>query len=816
MIIYQEPKARFLADVDNNILKKRLVDAFQAKTGSVPRDSYVWADEYSRFATALEKTKVHDDVEIAIEYHISAAGRFRIDVLLAGNDGQTDNGIIIELKAWETADLSDVEDMVFCPIGGGSIRQHPCVQAHKYRGLILRFNEDIKEQDIRLYSAAYLFNLHRRKPEPLEDSRYQRIISDSKLFLANDVAHLRQFLERFVPQKSKKNVIFLIENGRMRPADELVTRISSMLDGNEEFDLIDEQNEAFQYIKHGVLGAKNLKDRLVFVVEGGPGTGKSVIAIRLLAEILKNKRMGFFVAPNKAFRDTLIEFLARGNAGYREDGQALIRSSWSFNDITYEKDGHIDVLIVDEAHRLKDKAYQYKGKSMVEDMVRAARISVFFIDETQRVSWNDSGSVASIARAAQKFKTEFHKPFKLTAQYRCNGSTGYLNWLDDVLQIQETANFENWGDGQYEFSVFDRADELYAALKTKNGRNKARLIAGYSWEWPTQGRKRGTSNKHVQADGLSLPWNYDNENWATSRDGIEQVGCIHTSQGVEFDWLGVLIGADLTFKDGKVIGDPAKRARNDASLKGWKSELQEANDDQDKRKAVLDKVQEIIKNTYKVLLSRGRMGCYVWCADAGLREYLKYRLALASSAANTKLEPLLPSIHHQTETVEFYPYVPQIISDPGQEKFVSLVPLYSLEAAAGSFGEPDATDCLGWVKAPPGVKINQRHFVAKVIGKSMEPKIKDESYCLFTFGVIGSRVGRIILAQHSDISDSETGGSYTIKKYRSEKIASKDHGWKHASIQLQPINPAFKPIEISAENADEIKIIAEFVAVLQP
>ena len=814
MVIYQESKAGFLADVDNNLLKNRLVSAFQAKTGSVPADSYVWADEYSRFATALGKANVHDDIQVAIEYHISAAGRFRIDVLLAGNDGQTDNGVIIELKAWETADVSDVPEMVFCPIGGGSIRQHPCVQARKYRGLILRFNEDIKEQDIQLHSAAYLFNLHRRNPEPLEDSRYQRIISDSKLFLANDVAQLRQFLERFVPQKSKKDVIFLIENGRLRPADELVARVSSMLNGNEEFDLVDEQNEAFQNIKYQLFDRKNLKTRNVFVVEGGPGTGKSVIAIRLLAEILKSKRMGFFVAPNKAFRDTLIEFMARGNTGYREDGQALIRSSWSFHDITYEKDGHIDVLIVDEAHRLKDKAYQYKGESMVEDMIRAAQTSVFFIDETQRVSWNDSGSIARITQAANKFGSKCHASFKLTAQYRCNGSTGYLNWLDDVLQIRQTANFENWGDGQYEFKVFDRADELYSALKAKNGRNKARLIAGYSWEWPKQGRKRGTTSKHVQADGLSLPWNYDGENWATSIDGIEQVGCIHTSQGVEFDWLGVLIGPDLIFREGKIVGDPARRAKNDASLNGWKTKLKQAGDNPANQKAVFEKVQEIIKNTYKVLLSRGRTGCYVWCSDAGLREYLKTRLDLASSSAKPVV--LLPPIPSQLEVKEFYPYVPQIITDPGRKKFVSLVPLYTLEVAAGSFGEPDAADCRGWVKVPSGIKINQRHFVAKVVGKSMEPKIKDGSYCLFTFGVIGSRNGRIVLAQHSDISDPETGGSYTIKKYLSKKTTGTDGEWKHTAIQLLPINPDFKPIEITADSADDIKIIAEFVAVLEP
>jgi uncharacterized protein len=275
----------------------------------------------------------------------------------------------------------------------------------------------------------------------------------------------------------------------------------------------------------------------------------------------------------------------------------------------------------------------------------------------------------------------------------------------------------------------------------------------------------------------------------------------------------VLIGADLNFTNGKVTGNPDKRAKNDASLKGWKSELKAAGNDQEKRKAVLDKIQEIIKNTYKVLLSRGRMGCYVWCADTELREYLKSRLALTTSAKN--LLPLLLPISENLASEGLFPYVPKVILDPGREKFISLVPLYSLEAAAGSFGEPDAADCRGWVKAPPGIKINQRHFVAKVVGKSMEPKIMDGSFCLFSFGVIGSRMGRIVLAQHSAISDPETGGSYTIKKYQSQKTANDDGGWKHASIQLLPLNPDFKPIEITAESADEIKVIAEFVAVLE-
>ncbi|MBI2386231.1 MAG: DUF2075 domain-containing protein [Elusimicrobia bacterium] len=632
MIIYQDTKAGFVDDIANNYFAARIEDAFLKKTGSLPADSRGWANDYARFSTVLSQAAVADDITVAIEYHCSPVGRSRIDVLLAGGDGQNDNALIIELKAWDTASATPIENMVVSPIGGGTVKQHPNLQARQYKGMILRFNQDILEKGVQLHPSAYLFNLYRRDPEPLEDARYQDLLSESRLFLANDAAPLKAYLERLVPRKAKNDILFLLEHGKWRPADELISRVGSMLEGNEEFTLIDEQDEAFRIIRHQVLDEEDRFKRHVFVVEGGPGTGKSVIAVRLLAETLKKKRMAFFVAPNMAFRNALVESLARGDRGYREDGDALFKSSWSFHQSDWGKDARNEILVVDEAHRLRDKAYQYKGKSMVSDMVRGSRISVFFIDESQRVTWNDSGSVAAIKAAAREFGAVFHPPLKLAAQFRCNGSTGYLNWLDDVLQIRPTGNFENWGDGQYDFRVFDRAEDLYAALKAKNSDNKARLIAGYSWEWPTKGRERGGAVKHVQADGLSLPWNYSGESWAASKDGIEQVGCIHTSQGLEFDWMGVLIGDDLYYKDGAVRSDPAKRARTDKSLHGWKGEFKAAKDDPAAQKAIMAKVDEIIKGTYRVLLSRGRRGCFVWCKDAALRDYLNTRLASALKA----------------------------------------------------------------------------------------------------------------------------------------------------------------------------------------
>jgi len=797
MIIYQNTKAGFINDVDNNDLKRLLVQGFLDKTGSVPSDQYVWADEYARFSLALRQSKIDDDVSVAIEYHISAAGRFRVDVFMAGNNGQTDNGLIIELKAWEQAGLTDIPDMVLSPVGGGTIKQHPCLQARKYKGLILRFNEDIRTNAVELHAAAYLFNLHRRTPEPLEDARYGDILKDSKLFLAEDAGRLREHMEQVVPKKPKQDVLFMVEYGRLKPTEELVARVSSMLEGNEEFELVDEQNEAFNIIRHRILDEKDRTHRHVYVVEGGPGTGKSVIAIRLLAEVLKAKRMGFMVAPNAAFRNTLIEYMAKGNKGYREDGQALLHSSWSFYATDYKKDERFEILIVDEAHRLKGQgAYQYQGKSMVEDMVRAARISVFFIDETQKVSWQDIGTVQSIKDAAKKFKAEFNLLPPLTAQFRCNGSTGYLNWVEDVLQIKETGNYDGWGNGQYEFKVFDRAEELYAALKEKNDQNKARLIAGYSWPWPTKGRERGTKVMHVQADGLALPWNYMGENWATSEDGIGQVGCIHTSQGLEFDWLGVLIGPDLIYRDGKVVGDPAKRAGTDVSLKGWKGALEKAGDDLVAKEAVLQRVQTIIKSTYKVLLSRGRKGCYVWCQDEELREYLKQRLNLAKTVPT--------SIQEKPK----YPFEVFSTAEPG------LVPIYSLEAAAGGFSANQTVESLGWVKVTGLSKPTAEHFVAKVVGKSMEPLIKDGSYCLFRRYTGGSREGKVVLAQSTSILDPETSASFTVKKYHSEKIEGPDGVWSHSKIELRSINTDYQSIALIGDMGGGVMVLAEFERVL--
>lgn len=275
----------------------------------------------------------------------------------------------------------------------------------------------------------------------------------------------------------------------------------------------------------------------------------------------------------------------------------------------------------DEAHRLNAKSgmFQNMGENQIKEIIHAAKCSVFFIDESQRVTLSDIGSVAEIERWAEKEQSEVCK-MELVSQFRCNGSDGYLAWLDDVLDIRQTANYE-MDDIDYDIRICDSPSEVYNIVLEKNkAPNHARLLAGYCWNWIKEG-KNNTDVHDIKIGDFEMSWNLGNSStYAIDDTSVNEVGCIHTSQGLEFDYVGVIIGNDLRYRDGKVITDFTKRARTDQSLKGirkmYKENLAEA-------EKVAD---EIIKNTYRTLMTGGMKGCYVYCEDKELSNYLKERL----------------------------------------------------------------------------------------------------------------------------------------------------------------------------------------------
>lgn len=282
-------------------------------------------------------------------------------------------------------------------------------------------------------------------------------------------------------------------------------------------------------------------------------------------------------------------------------------------------EGIVDTILVDEAHRLNEKSgmFQNMGENQIKEIIHAARCSVFFIDESQRVTISDIGSVAEIEKWASLAGAEITH-LELVSQFRCNGSDGYLAWLDNTLEIRETANWD-LKDIDYDIQIFDSPHEVRDLIieRNKESNNKARILAGYCWNWLKEGANN-TDVHDIKIGDFEISWNLKNtQTFAIDEASVHEAGCIHTSQGLEFDYVGVIIGDDLRFDNGRVITDHTRRAKTDQSLKGIKKMYQE---DPDKALAVAD---EIIKNTYRTLMTRGMKGCYVYCVDKKLAIYLR-------------------------------------------------------------------------------------------------------------------------------------------------------------------------------------------------
>jgi Uncharacterized conserved protein len=277
-------------------------------------------------------------------------------------------------------------------------------------------------------------------------------------------------------------------------------------------------------------------------------------------------------------------------------------------------------LIADEAHRLNEESTFFgRGENQIMEIINAATCSVFFIDESQRIHIDDIGSKAEIERHAQDVDAEIEH-VTLESQFRCNGSNGYLAWVDDVLEIRETANADGF-ELDFDLRLFDDPQRLHEAIERRNKETRlSRVVAGYCWEWEKEGRS-DPDRTDIKIGDYERSWNLDNnEPWAIAEGSIDEVGCIHTCQGLEFDYVGVIIGEDIKYRDGGIVVDHNARANTDRSLFGIKKMFNE----KPQKAAVL--AEELIKNTYRTLVTRGMKGCYLYCCDDRLQAYLQSRI----------------------------------------------------------------------------------------------------------------------------------------------------------------------------------------------
>jgi len=619
MIVYQKNKEEFSNDVLTNDIDGIITRAIKTITGKAIAASEVNAYRQSLhyMDTVLHDKDIPDDCGISIEYHIPSSSK-RIDFLITGSDGNRDNLIIVELKGWSEARLTERDGMVDTRLQGRmNTTTHPSYQAWSYAGLLQSFNATIEEEDIFVQPCAYLHNY--APDDVLTNEFYSYYIEKAPIFLKPDAVKLREFIKKFMKYGDRSNLIVRIENGKIRPSKSLADSLRSIMKGNQEFIMIDDQKVVYEEALW-LAAHSNEKTKNVLIIEGGPGTGKSVVAVNLLVELNRRGLMAQYVTKTSAPREVYFDKLSPDRR--KPELKNLFVSSGSF--MSAPKNS-VAALIVDEAHRLTERTGFLKmGDNQVKEIISTATFSAFFIDEDQRVHISDYAESWIIEEWAHRLGAKVQK-LSLASQFRCAGSDGYLAWLDNLLQIRETANESLGSSGiKYEFKVFDSPAELRDVIFQKNKiNNKARLVAGYCWDWK--------SSKNPAAYDISFPdhdfrmrWNLKTygSTWIIDPNSVKEVGCIHTCQGLEVDYIGVIIGEDLIYRDGQVLVDPAKRSKDDKSIFGYKKLMK---DKPEEGKSLL---RAIIKNTYRTLMTRGMKGCYVYCVDEGLREYVRENLDL--------------------------------------------------------------------------------------------------------------------------------------------------------------------------------------------
>lgn len=620
MIVYDGIKSGFLNSVMNGTIAEEVRQRIFEKMGrTTPKSEFdSWKNSLSRMYMVLADTSIPDHAGIAIEYNVPQTSK-RVDFIVSGYDADNQsNAVIIELKQWDELKKVDGKDALVETYTGGGLREvvHPCYQVWSYATLIRDYNKTVQDQNIVLSPCAYLHNYALKENDPILDEQYKEYIEEAPVFCERDALKLREFIHRFIQKGDDKKILYEIDHGKIRPSKSLQNAISNMLKGNREFIMIDDQKVVYENILQ--LACKSQKDgkKRTIIVEGGPGTGKSVIAVQLLVGLTKKNQFVQYVSKNQAPRNVYkaklkgtvklssVDNMFRGSASYVHVGK-----------------DQINTLIVDEAHRLEERSQYTKktgNENQIKEIINASKCSVFFIDESQRVTMSDIGSVDEIKKWAKVESSEITQ-LKLLSQFRCNGSDGYLAWVDNTLEIQPTANY-NLEDIDYDIRVLDSPLEVRELIIEKNKINhRSRMLAGYCWDWIRDG-KNNSKVHDIKIGDFEMSWNLGNSIFALDETSIDEIGCIHTSQGLEFDYVGLIIGDDMRYEDHHIVTDASKRAKTDQSMKGIKKL-----DKQDHCKAE-EKADEIIKNTYRTLMTRGMKGCYIYCTDQNLRNYLKQKI----------------------------------------------------------------------------------------------------------------------------------------------------------------------------------------------
>lgn len=620
MRLYSATADLFLDDVFNDRIAGKLSDAFfRAFRFKAPQSEFnSWRNSLRAVSQAVQRAAPPDS-GVILELQLPLTSK-RLDCLLAGNDASDEaNAVVIELKQWEKSFESNGQNEVASWIGGNRREVlHPSVQVDQYRLFLVDCHSAfVPIGGIKLKACSYLHNYHLQAQDPLLATKFTDVLKRCPLFSAPDASKLVDFIQPCVAKGAGMPLVRRIEEGEYAVSKRLLDHVAAVIRGKSEYILLDEQLVVFDRVLAEAIHAYQEGKKTVIIVRGGPGTGKSVIAMRLLGELSANAINAHYVTGSKAFSTTISEIVGR---------RASAQVKYTHHYVSAAPDS-IDVLICDEAHRIRETSNTrftpVAGKSnipQIEELIHASKNCVFFIDDRQVVRPGEVGSVQYIRDHALR-KGCAVLDYELETQFRCSGSDAFVQWINNTLQIEPTPHVLWNGDERFDFRIFPTPQQLEDVIHAKHAEgNQARMVAGFCWNW-SHPRSDGTLVDDVVIERFARPWNAKSGSgrlapgipkeslWALEPGGINQIGCVYSAQGFEFDYVGVIFGNDLTYNlnQGRWIASPqnsadviVRRARHD--------------------------FERLVKNTYRVLLTRGLKGCYVYFMDKGTEAFFRTRM----------------------------------------------------------------------------------------------------------------------------------------------------------------------------------------------
>ena len=625
MLIYKSTTAQFVDDVRRNVISGIMRLNFQARWSRNPGLGEVgsWQNSLSRVGDLIELAGLSDNM-IALEYEVPY-NTSRIDCLLFGESGDGAQTVfLIELKQWTNVEpLPDVEGNFVETFTGGrtQVVPHPAQQAKGYHDYLLGFVSEFETAPAMvLFSCAYCHNYEREGRQGLFAAQYEPLIKDFPVYSKQDVMALAEKLKELLRNGAGFEIFNRFMRSPLRPCKRLLDNVSKVIKNEAVFSLLNEQLVAKNLIWSKIRAGQSRKLKSVVLVHGGPGTGKSVIALNILAEAARKRQKVFYGCKSKPFTEGLKKLVGG-------DGRLLFSNLYRFVP-SKVGENELDLLLVDEAHRVEKKSnHQFTASKdrtempQIEQLIRCARTSVFFIDDRQNVRSQEIGSSDLIKDFALRYQCDLSE-VTLYSQYRCMGSNDYLLWLESTLGYRDDHRILAANE-IFDFQIFSSPQQIYDALAVREAEkpNSARMVAGFCWPWSKTLGADGQIVNDVTIGNFAMPWETHGDitrppngyvkwyEWAYKPEGFKQIGCIYTAQGFEFDYVGVIIGDDLT-----VDGSGEKLVGNI-----------EATEDPTLRRS-RDNFEQHVKNIYRTLLTRGMRGCYVYFVNKRTEAFFRNRM----------------------------------------------------------------------------------------------------------------------------------------------------------------------------------------------